>query len=112
MTGSGVVVPKPALAYFRGGVVFVGPGFFPFFYPPPIVVAPPVYYAPPPVYYPPPVAYSSPPVVYSAPAAPYPVIARSCVTPALICPMQVPRTPGTACFCSGSTGVRSNGIAR
>ncbi|WP_419758425.1 hypothetical protein [Acidisoma sp.] len=102
---SGVVVPKPALAWWRGGVWIAGPGYYPYYgprpyyYPPPIVVAPPpVYYAPPPVYYPP------PPVAY-------PAAAHTCYAPSLTCPMEVARAPGAACYCSDQAGNRAYGTA-
>ena len=106
LTVSGIVIPKPALAWWRGGVWIAGPGYYPnyygprpYYYPPPIVVAPPpVYYAPPPVYYP-------------QPPAPYAPAARTCYAPALTCPMEVARAPGSACYCSDEVGGRSYGTA-
>ncbi len=108
----------PAQAWWRGGVWVPGPGYGPYrpyygprpyYYAPPIVVAPPpVYYAPPPVVY---AAPPPPPVYYPPPTAPY-AVARTCFAPALNCPMEVPRAPGSACYCSDSTGGRSYGTAR
>jgi hypothetical protein len=113
---SGVIVPTPALAWWRGGVWVGGPGYYPRYYGPrPYYYAPPVVVAPPPTYYaPPPVIYAAPPPppVYYPPApAPYPVAARTCYAPALNCPMEVPRAPGSACYCSDATGDRSYGTA-
>ena len=68
------------------------PGYY-YDYPPPVVYAPP----PPPVYYP--------------PAAAYPVVARTCYAPNINCPMEVPRAPGSACYCSDATGMRNYGTA-
>jgi hypothetical protein len=117
LTVSGVVTPNPALAWWRGGVWIAGPGPYrpyyapprPYYYaPPPIVVAPPpVYYAPPPVVY----SAPPPPVYYPPPPAAYPVVARACYTPALNCAMEVPRAPGSTCYCSDSSGDRNYGTA-
>ncbi|MBW4022817.1 MAG: hypothetical protein HIU92_06685 [Proteobacteria bacterium] len=118
LAAGGLIAPTPALAWWRGGV-WVAPGYpyarpyyapRPYYYaPPPIVVAPPpVYYAPPPVVYAPP---PPPPVYYRPPGAGYPVPARNCYAPALTCPMEVARSPGTACYCSGAGGVRVWGTA-
>lgn len=114
---------RPAHAWWQGGVWVAGPGPAywgppPVVYPPPVVVAPPppVYYAPPPVVYAPPqVVYPAPPPVYFPPQPPaqsMPAAARSCVTPTLSCAMTVPRTPGSGCYCSDSTGDRSYGTAQ
>ncbi len=127
VTVGGVVMPHPALAWWRNGVwipgpppvyrppprPYYGPGYAPrpYYYAPPVVVAPPpVYYAPPPVIYaapPPPPVYYPPPT--PAPAAP---VARACYTPTISCPMEVPRAPGSTCYCSDSTGDRSYGNAQ
>ena len=117
LTIGGMVIPTPALAYWRGGVWVAGPGYYPYrgyygprpyYYAPPIVVAPPpIYYAPPPVVYAPP----PPPVYYPPPTAPYPVAARTCYAASLSCPMEVARAPGSTCYCSDSTGDRSYGTA-
>jgi hypothetical protein len=119
LTVSGVVVPTPALAWWRNGVWVGGPGYYPYrpyygprpyYYAPPIVVAPPpVYYAPPPVVY---AAPPPPPVYYPPQPLTYPVAARTCYAPPLNCPMEVPRSPGSACYCSDSTGNRSYGTAQ
>jgi hypothetical protein len=117
---SGVVVPKPAMAWWRGGVWVAGPGYYPYrpyygprpyYYAPPIVVAPPpTYYAPPPVVY---AAPPPPPVYYPPSPSPYPVVAaRTCYAAVLSCPMEVPRAPGSACYCSDAAGGRSYGSAR
>ncbi|HEX3982811.1 MAG TPA: hypothetical protein VHX12_03880, partial [Acidisoma sp.] len=81
-----------------------------YYAPPPIVVAPPpVYYAPPPVIY---AAPPPPPVYYPPqPAAPMPVAARACYTPTITCPMTVPRSPGSGCYCSDQSGNRVYGQA-
>ncbi|MCB8879756.1 hypothetical protein ACELLULO517_05885 [Acidisoma cellulosilytica] len=116
LAASGVVAPKPALAWWRGGVWYggPGPGYYgprPYYYPPPIVVAPPpVYYAAPPVIY---AAPPPPPTVYYPPQTPAPVAAaRACYTPTSTCPMEVPRAPGTTCYCSDSSGNRMYGRAQ
>jgi hypothetical protein len=115
---SGVVIPKPALAWWRGGVWVGGPGpYRPYYAPRPYYYAPrPYYYAPPsvvvvppPYYAPPPVVYAEPPPVYYPPPA---VAARACYTAVLNCPMEVPRAPGSTCYCSDSGGNRSYGTAR
>ena len=113
LTVSGVVVPTPALAWWRGGVWVGGPGYAPYrpyyaprpyYYAPPIIVAPPPpYYAPPPVVY----AAPPPPPVYYPPSA----AARTCYAPALACPMEVARAPGSTCYCSEQSGDRSYGTA-
>jgi hypothetical protein len=104
LTVSGVVVPKPALAWWRGGVWVSGPGYYPYYGPRPYYYAPPIVVAPPPVYYaPPPVIYAAPPpppVYYPPQPSTYPVVARTCYAPALTCPMEVPRSPGSTCYCS------------
>jgi hypothetical protein len=120
LTAGGIVSPQPALAWWRGGVWVSGPGYSPYYgprpyyyaprpyyyAPPPIVVAPPTYYAPPPVVYAPP-----PPPVYYPPATGYPVVARTCYAPTINCPMEVPRAPGSACYCSDASGMRNYGTA-
>jgi hypothetical protein len=114
---SGLAIPTPAHAYWRGGVWYGGPGYYPYrpyWGPRPYYYAPPIVVAPPPVYYaPPPVVYSAPPPppVYYPPPAAYPAAARTCFAPALNCPMEVPRAPGSACYCSDPTGNRSYGTA-
>jgi len=116
LTASGVVIPKPALAWWRGGVWVAGPGYYPYYGPRPYYYEPPIVVAPPPVYYaPPPVVYAAPPpppVYYPPQPSTYPVVARTCYAPALTCPMEVPRSPGSTCYCSDSTGDRSYGMAR
>jgi hypothetical protein len=110
----GMLAPTPALAWWNRGVWVAGPGpgywgprpYYPrpYYYTPPVVVAPPpVYYAPPPVVYAPP----PPPVYYPPP----PAAARSCFTPALSCPMTVPRGPGSGCYCTDPGGNRVYGSA-
>jgi hypothetical protein len=118
LTVSGVVVPKPAMAWWRGGVWVAGPGYYPYrgyYGPRPYYYAPPIVVAPPPVYYaPPPVVYAAPPpapVYYPPQPMSFPVAARTCYAPALACPMEVPRSPGSACYCSDATGNRSYGTA-
>jgi len=135
LTISGVVMPKPAFAWWRNGVWVPGPpdygpphhGPRPNYAAPPIMVAPPPpgYYAPPPVIYaapPPPTVYVAPPVViYGAPPPPpvyYPppaptdsTLAGTCYAPPLNCPMDVPSAPGATCYCMDSTGDRSYGTA-
>lgn len=112
LAGSGVLAPKPALAWWRGGVWIAGPapGYYgprPYYYPPPVVVAPPpVYYAAPPV------VYAAPPPVYYPPQTPAPGVAQACYTQAMSCPMTVPRSPGTTCYCSDASGGRFYGQAR
>ena len=118
LTVGGVVVPKPAMAYWRGGVWIAGPGYYPYrgyygprpyYYAPPIVVAPPpVYYAPPPVVY---AAPPPPPVYYPPPVVRYGDAARTCYAPPLNCPMEVARSPGSTCYCSDQTGNRAYGTA-
>ncbi len=97
LAAGGLIAPTPALAWWRGGV-WVAPGY-PYARP---------YYAPRPYYYAPP---PPPPVYYRPPGAGYPVPARNCYAPALTCPMEVARSPGTACYCSGAGGVRVWGTA-
>ncbi|MCB8875753.1 hypothetical protein [Acidisoma silvae] len=116
LAGSGVLAPQPALAWWRGGVWYggPGPGYYgprPYYYPPPIVVAPPpVYYAAPPVIY---AAPPPPPTVYYPPQTPAPTAAaRACYTPTSTCPMEVARAPGSTCYCSDSSGDRMYGQAR
>ena len=97
---TGMALPHPAQAWWRGGAGF---GFYPFaplpyaYYPPP-----PVYYAPPPVYYAPPPAYAPP--AY-APAGP----AQSCYAGQYVCPLEqlVPR--GTYCSCPSNNAGRVTG---
>ena len=120
LTVSGLVVPKPALAYWRGGVWVGGPGYYPYR---PYYAPRPYYYAPRPYYYapahrrrPPPAYYAPPPVVYAAPPPPPvyyppPTAARTCYAAVLACPMEVPRAPGSTCYCSEATGNRSYGTA-
>jgi hypothetical protein len=116
LTVSGVVIPKPAMAWWRGGVWVSGPGYYPYYGPRPYYYAPPIVVAPPPVYYaPPPVIYAAPPpppVYYPPQPSTYPVVARTCYAPTLTCPMEVPRSPGSTCYCSDATGDRSYGTAR
>jgi hypothetical protein len=119
LTVSGVVVPKPALAWWRGGVWVGGPGpYRPYYAPRPYYYPPrPYYYAPPPVVVVPPPYYAPPPVVYAAPPPPayYPppsAVARTCYAASFSCPMEVPRAPGTTCYCSDSGGNRNYGTAR
>jgi hypothetical protein len=114
----GLIDGHAARAWWRNGVWVPGPGYYPprpyyaprpYYYAPPVVVAPPpVYYAPPPVIY----AAPPPPVYYPPPPAPVSAIARGCYTPTISCPMEVPRAPGSTCYCSDSTGDRSYGTAR
>ncbi len=101
----GVLHPTPAHAWWRAGVwygppAYYGPRPYPYYAPRPYYVPPPVYIPPPPVYYAPP-----PPVYYAPPPPPVSYApARSCFTPVTSCPMEVPRAPGSACYCSTPAG--------
>ncbi len=118
---AGMLAPQPAFAYWhgggwgggwRGGPGYWGGGYWGprgYYYGPPVVVVPPpVYYPPPPVYYAPPPVYYAPP---AAPPVSAPVVARSCFTPTINCPMTVPRSPGSGCYCTDSDGQRMYGRA-
>jgi hypothetical protein len=114
LVSGGLLTPPPAFAWWRGGVWVQGPGYYParpYYGPRPYYAPRPYYYAPPPVYVAPPVVVAPPPVYYPAPPVAYSGVARSCYTPNLSCPMEVARTPGTACYCSDALGNRSWGTA-
>lgn len=94
LAGAALLLPDGAHAYWRGGVFFGFPGVYapppvPYYYPPPAYYAP--YYAPPRVYVAPP-AYSSVPVP------------QTCYAGPLVCPMEQPTAPGSACYCTGYAG--------
>lgn len=110
--GALILLALPGLA--RAGV-WIGFGV-PFFvapwpyYPPP----PPVYVYPAPAYPPPPAYYAPPPPSGYAPyqpGSPSSAPAQSCYAGANVCPMETPVPPGTACYCTGSNGVRVWGNA-
>ena len=111
LVGGLLAVPAPVQArvWIGFGVpLFVAPA--PYYYPPP----PPVYVYPAPVYPPPPAYYAPPPppgYVPYQPGAPSSVTAQSCYAGAYVCPMETPVSPGSACYCTGSNGVRVWGSA-
>jgi hypothetical protein len=102
------LAPKPAAAWWRGGVVI---GL------PPVFVGPPVVVAPPPVVYAPPGDPSAayPPAAYPAAAAPPGYAAgpgRTCAAVAYICPLDAPRPVGSPCSCPTNSGGRAGGLVQ
>ncbi len=119
-----MLLPGPAMAWWRGGVWIPGP-------PPPVYVAPPpVYGAPPPVYVGPPPAYAVPPpasygapdvaptqpgvlpgYMVQAPGGPPPPGHRICYAGNYTCPLVGNPAPGAPCACPTGSGPNAYGHA-
>jgi hypothetical protein len=97
------VLPTPAHAWWRGGVVIGVAPIVPF-YAPPVYVPPPVYYAPPPAYYAPPPAFSAVPPGFNNGGEPTAAGGPSCYAGPYVCPTERAIPVGGACSCPGNNG--------